>query len=242
MLIVVAAVLGVLAVRLTGRPLSRLAKLRFTAVWLVPLALAVQVVTISFTPPGPEVVYRVIHLATYVALGAFVWLNRRIPWLWLVALGGACNMAAISANGGVMPASPDALRRAGLSESDGFTNSDVVDDPRLAALGDVFATPEWLPLANVFSVGDVLLVVGLALLVLRACQEDCGDTPGPSAGGDGDGDGRGRTSRGADGVKAIENEAPATVRPWTPQLPAGPGGRSNRSTPSATSPRRPRRR
>ncbi|MBK5250797.1 MAG: DUF5317 family protein, partial [Actinomycetales bacterium] len=52
---------------------------------------------------------------------------------------------------------------AGISVDSGFTNSAVVDHPVLPWLGDVFAWPDPLPLANVFSVGDVLIAVGVLL-------------------------------------------------------------------------------
>jgi hypothetical protein len=49
--------------------------------------------------------------------------------------------------------------------------------PHLALLVDRWATPHWLPLGNVFSVGDVLIAVGAAVVVLvamlvapRACR------------------------------------------------------------------------
>jgi hypothetical protein len=69
-----------------------------------------------------------------------------------------------------MPASPAALVAAGLPvDEPGFQNSTAVDDPRLAFLGDVFAIPASWPLSNVFSVGDVLIGVGLAWGVHRIC-------------------------------------------------------------------------
>ena len=77
-------------------------------------------------------------------------------------------MVAIVANDGVMPASRGALETAGLDIRSGeFANSDFVDDANLGFLGDVFAIPAGWPGANVFSVGDVLMVLG-ALLVLHA--------------------------------------------------------------------------
>jgi len=76
----------------------------------------------------------------------------------LTALGAALNLLAITANGGVIPASPAALAMAGLPvDEPGFQSSTAVDDPRLAFLGDVFAIPASWPLSNVFSVGDVLI-------------------------------------------------------------------------------------
>jgi hypothetical protein len=45
----------------------------------------------------------------------------------------------------------------------------VLPDPRLAFLGDVFAIPRGWPLANVFSVGDVLIAVGAVVAVHGIC-------------------------------------------------------------------------
>jgi hypothetical protein len=51
-----------------------------------------------------------------------------------------------------------------------FSNATAVDEPRLTFLGDVFTTPEWLPLQNVYSVGDVLLVLGVLTVAHAACH------------------------------------------------------------------------
>jgi hypothetical protein len=69
-----------------------------------------------------------------------------------------------------MPASAVAWRLAGRPAASGFANSLPVDHARLLFLGDVFAIPHGLPLANVFSVGDVLLVLGLMWMVHRWCR------------------------------------------------------------------------
>jgi hypothetical protein len=74
-----------------------------------------------------------------------------------------------------MPASRGALAAAGrAAETSGFTNSTAVAHAHLAFLGDVFAVPTPLPLANVFSVGDVLLLVGAALLLHTASRRTDG--------------------------------------------------------------------
>ena len=67
-----------------------------------------------------------------------------------------------------MPASAGALRAAGLDPASGdFANSDLVRNPHVGFLGDVFAIPAGWPGANVFSVGDAVMVLG-AFLVLHA--------------------------------------------------------------------------
>ena len=75
-----------------------------------------------------------LHLATYAMAGTFLFVNRRIPWLWLIGLGGGANLAAISANGGVMPASPRALIAAGRAvDVHHFANSAAVASPTAIA-------------------------------------------------------------------------------------------------------------
>jgi hypothetical protein len=54
---------------------------------------------------------------------------------------------------------------------DRFANSNVVSNARLAWLGDVFAIPDGWPLRNVFSVGDVIIVVGVAYFAHTWCRQ-----------------------------------------------------------------------
>jgi hypothetical protein len=100
----------------------------------------------------------------------FAFVNRSTPGIPLITLGGALNLAAIAANDGVMPASAGALKRAGIEQGTAFSNSDFVPDAHLAWLGDVFAIPAAWPLSNVFSVGDIIVVVGIGYLAHRQCR------------------------------------------------------------------------
>ena len=88
-----------------------------------------------------------------------------------MAVGAISNLAAIIANGGSMPASADALAALGKSVGDGYSNSVEVADPALAGLTDIYALPAWLPFANVFSIGDLLIGIGIALAVCLAMRE-----------------------------------------------------------------------
>ena len=49
-------------------------------------------------------------------------------------------------------------------------NSVVLAEPALRPLTDIFALPAWLPMANVFSVGDVLIAVGIAWTIAAAMR------------------------------------------------------------------------
>jgi hypothetical protein len=161
-------ILGILSVPLTGGRLGRIAELSFRRPWAIVAALLTQVVIIELVPDGAPALHRTVHLATYGLAALFILSNLRLPGVGVMGLGGGLNALAIAANHGVMPAREGALRTAGLwPPPEGFQSSTVVGHPKLAFLGDVFATPASLPLANVFSVGDVLLV-GAAIASLHA--------------------------------------------------------------------------
>src|SRR5439155_21553824 len=157
MLLIAVVLVSVLTVPLAGGRLSALSEVRLRYWGLIVAALAVQILIITVMPGGAVVQHRVAHLATYAAAALFVIVNRRTPGVLLVGAGGALNALAISLNGGVMPASATALAAAGLPVTDPkFMNSAVVAHAKLPFIGDVLSTPPWLPLHNVFSVGDVL--------------------------------------------------------------------------------------
>ena len=168
MLLGVAILLAFAVAPLCGGDLGRLTQLRFRLLWLVALAFAVQILVVNVLPHGDEGLRSGIHVATYAVLAVAVIANLRIPGMWLIGLGGLSNALAIVANDGVMPASEAALAFAGMvADPEGFTNSGLVADARLAFLGDVMAVPSWVPAANVFSVGDLLLIAGGWVLVHR---------------------------------------------------------------------------
>ncbi|MDQ3342678.1 MAG: DUF5317 domain-containing protein [Actinomycetota bacterium] len=170
MILFVAFALAALSVPLAGGQLSALSQLRLRSTWLVLVALLVQVVVISVLADVLAAgLLAVVHVASYLLAVAFLVVNRRVPGMILTGSGGLLNLAAIMANAGVMPASPGALALAGRVDAHSFVNSGVVPDAHLAWLGDVFAIPEFLPLANVFSVGDLLLIVGVTAMLHRTC-------------------------------------------------------------------------
>lgn len=182
MLIVAGTLLALLLVPVLGGRLGRLAHLRLHARWLVVYVLALQVLAISVVPDGPRPAVVALHASSYCLAAAFVWVNRDVAGLPLLASGAALNAVAIAVNGGQMPASSSALRAAGLptTREGGYGSSGVVDDPRLAFLGDVFASPAWLPLRNVFSVGDLLVLAGVVWLVHRTCRTAQARDPRPA--------------------------------------------------------------
>jgi hypothetical protein len=169
MFVVYALAIGLLVGRVSGGRLERLADLQFR--W-APAAIAGLVAQlVLFAPPvtdalgGRSGLGTVLYVgSTGLVLGAVV-RNVHLPGLALVAAGALLNLAAILANGGIMPTTLDALTTAGLAPATGFSNSALIADPALPWLVDRFGLPAWLPLANVFSVGDAVLGIGLAIAI-----------------------------------------------------------------------------
>jgi hypothetical protein len=163
MLILACGVLAVLSPALFGGDLRRLAHVQLRLIWLPVVALLAQILIIEIIPDGNRAFLEVVHLATYGLAAAFVAANWRIPGLLIVAVGGALNGITIALNSGTLPASLHALRAAGFHTEDGeFINSGVLSDPVLPLLGDIFVWPAPLPLSNVYSFGDILIIFGAA--------------------------------------------------------------------------------
>lgn len=183
MFILYAIPIGIVVGALAGGRLDSLAGLRLRWVPLILLGLLVQVAV--FTDAGGRAAGDAgpaIYAASTAAVFVAVLRNLRVPGVALIAIGAGCNLAAIVANGGWMPADPDALAAVG-GLADGYTNSVVVADPALQPLTDVFALPGWLPLANVFSIGDVLIGVGIVVTIavaMRAGRPATTDAPAPA--------------------------------------------------------------
>ncbi len=158
-----------LAVPLFGGRLAALAEVRARFAWVLLVAIGLQMISIN-APGIPEGLRPVLQLASYPVAAVFVVANRHMPGMLLIGLGTLLNLIAMSANGGVMPASPSALVAAGLPlHHERYVNSGLVEDARLPFLGDVFAIPEPVPLHNVFSVGDICIGLGVVVAMHRLC-------------------------------------------------------------------------
>jgi hypothetical protein len=165
--IVIGLAVGLLA---GGRP-AGIGQVQFKWGWLIFVGFGAQV--LLFSAPVTERIGAMgppIYVASTAVVLVALLRNVAQPGLPIVALGALSNLAAIVANGGYMPASTDALTALGRLATSGYSNSAVVAAPAFAPLTDIFALPAGLPFANVFSVGDVLIAVGVALAIAVAMR------------------------------------------------------------------------
>jgi hypothetical protein len=169
MFILYAIVVGLIAGVLTRGSAARLGDLHFRWAPLIAVGMLVQVLLFS-SPLGGALgdAAPFVYVASNAAVLVAVARNLAIPGLPLVLIGGASNLIAIAANGGYMPVSAAAVAAMGRLPKAGYSNSRLLDGVMLGPLTDLFAMPTWIPLANVFSIGDVLIGVGAAIAVFAA--------------------------------------------------------------------------
>ena len=107
----------------------------------------------------------------------------------LAALGVTLNLAVILANGGWMPRAEELVSLLGSGGIQGAGQPDLVatntapmgSATRLAWLSDWIAQPSWLPMANLVSIGDLLLAAGAAwwaFVVTLARRRDVAEPTG----------------------------------------------------------------
>lgn len=184
MILLAVIVVAILFSLVKGGRLGNLAKLQIVHEWL-PLSLfLVQAGIVLFPIRENREVWSVqapVIVSSYAGLLAFLYFNRSLPGVKLILLGGVLNLVVILANGGFMPVSQEALRIAGhenLIVARGnrqfvLGSKDIVlesSKTRLAPLSDIMVIPEDLPLSGSFSVGDVLIAIGVSIFLIKALK------------------------------------------------------------------------
>ncbi|MCU0486599.1 MAG: DUF5317 domain-containing protein [Anaerolineales bacterium] len=169
-------IITILRARLTGR---RLKPIQFDLDWLVFVAVIPQLFVFQIPAIGkwvPEGLAPIILVTSQAMLLGFTAANFYRPGVWLLGTGLLANFTAIITNGGWMPISPETVRRIlpqlpadyplidrrlGLSKDWIQAQEDI----SLYLLSDRFTLPGWSPYQVAFSIGDVLIAIGVIWLL-----------------------------------------------------------------------------
>jgi hypothetical protein len=163
---VIAAVVAGIAALLRGGSLKALSDTKFDWLPLLFAGLAIQLTAEIWSPEWLDGAAgtAVIVGSNLLVLGFLIG-NRGIPGVVLIGVGLALNVIVIAANG-AMPVSASAARNAGVEPPGpgvGDVEHELLDDDTIVPwLGDVLSFPG---MPGVFSVGDVVLALGVGRLV-----------------------------------------------------------------------------
>ena len=166
MIFLAAIVLGAGFGLVTRGRIENLARLQFRWPWLVLAALIVREAVLLTPLNGVEGAQYVYLLGLVVIVAWTIWHWRRLRGIWLVTLGGALNVLVIAANGARMPVAPES---AGSLNSRGTFGQYTLmgGHTNLNFLGD-WVRFDGAP--GVFSIGDVIIALGLAIVVFLAVR------------------------------------------------------------------------
>jgi hypothetical protein len=125
---------------------------------------------------GPFTAPALVMMASYGLLLIAVLVNLRLPGMALLGLGAALNLLVMAVNGGWMPVTADLLAAAGFVDTPSailpgqrvLASKDVVkvsQEIHLRWLSDLFIIPKLGVFSAVFSVGDVVMMLGLFQLI-----------------------------------------------------------------------------
>ncbi len=178
-----AVVLGILIGLVSGGSFAGFSQTRIRYLPLLIVTAIIQYAMLAGPLGRLDLTHRIgpyLYTATILVSLWVITRNLSIPGFRIILVGAALNAIAIVANGGFMPASEDALRRAGQYEhvrdsqerqgnEEVLYNHGVIadDDTRFAFLGDNYAIPEKYPLRTVVSIGDVILAAGVTIAIVK---------------------------------------------------------------------------
>lgn len=102
--------------------------------------------------------------------------NRHLPGVKALGLGTALNLVAIASNGGRMPVAETAVQAIGgervlqsLASGRDLAHTLMTNETAFPFLADVLYLPPPWPLPEVFSIGDVLIAIGITLFLHHSC-------------------------------------------------------------------------
>lgn len=173
MFFLVVLVVAVLVVPLTRGSFRRLSQLQFRHLWVLFLALAVQIALeyVDFPKDRMEDLGVAILLGSYVLIFGFCWINRKVKGMTVIGVGIACNVLVIALNLG-MPTTEELRTVDGrdvyVPIEQTVKHRPEDDDTKLAFLGDVMTLPG--SPNQLFSIGDNIIGLGIVDVCFEASR------------------------------------------------------------------------
>jgi hypothetical protein len=174
--ITIAIVGGValVVVLVTRGSFSQLFRLPIQSIWMVLVALAIQILLAFVDIPAnrlDDLGFGLV-MASYAFLLAFCFVNLRISWMWIIGLGIALNALVIGLNQGMPTRDNEVTTRSGRTIEEPIERTakhrPESGDDLLPFLGDRLQVP--YPIDEVISIGDVVIGLGIVLVCYQGSR------------------------------------------------------------------------
>jgi hypothetical protein len=172
--IAIAGGVAIAIVLVTRGSLRQLLRLRIQSIWMVVLALGIQIV-LEFVDLPKDRIDNLgfgLLMASYGLLLAFCFVNLRVPAMWIVALGISLNALVIGLNQGMPTRDREVTTVSGRTIEKPIERSvkhrPESGDDLLPFLGDQIVIPD--PIDEVISVGDIVLAIGIVAVCYRGSR------------------------------------------------------------------------
>lgn len=111
-----------------------------------------------------------LHILSYISILTVLILNIKMTSIKIVFAGTIFNMLAIFSNNGYMPVSGRAIETikplaTNISDKLDYKHILLDSNTNFTFLVDIFPTPPWYPLKQIFSIGDILIAIGIFILI-----------------------------------------------------------------------------
>ena len=175
-MITIAIVGGValVVVLVTRGSFSQLLRLPIQSIWMVLVALAIQILLAFVDIPADRLddLGFGLVMASYAFLLAFCFVNLRISMMWIIGVGIALNALVIGLNQGMPTRDNEVTTRSGRTIEEPIERTakhrPESDDDLLPFLGDKVRVPD--PVDEVISIGDVVIGLGIILVCYQASR------------------------------------------------------------------------
>jgi Family of unknown function (DUF5317) len=174
--ITIAIVGGValVVVLLTRGSFTQLFRLQIQSIWMVLVALGIQILLAFVDIPADRLddLGFGLVMASYAFLLAFCFVNLRISMMWIIGVGIALNALVIGLNQGMPTRDNQVTTRSGRTIDEPIERTakhrPESDDDLLPFLGDRLQVPA--PIDEVISIGDVVIGLGIILVCYQGSR------------------------------------------------------------------------
>lgn len=175
MLIILCLILSVVIGWIRGGELSNFQRLSFKKLWLLILALILQIFIVIFGMNNNAFVldnYKIFYMISYGLLIIYLIVNIVNRQLLVILAGVILNILVFISNNGRIPISVDGLRLAGLNDladlvvgNKLYLYVELTDKVKYGSLSKIITLQKPFPYTAVVSVGDVLVSLGVFIFI-----------------------------------------------------------------------------